>query len=268
MLNKYKVYLIGTYSWLFVFFTSAYGQTIDNPVGLKALLERVGNHSSFLMSDSAAILIKLVQQNATKYNALPSFILNVQGNLGTNNNMPGGYFSYGIVPGNSRVRNEGNASTILTDLAIASMNWEIYDFGEKREQQKVAASDVMVERSRFDQRKYDLETLIIENYLQWLQVEDLLAIQIKNIERNAEIRQSILALAKSGIKAGVDTSIAEAEISRLRSTYLELDGLKQQYKVILSTLSNTPEEKLNADTAYASRLISKRISSQFIDTGS
>src|SRR5688572_13039591 len=217
MLNKYKVCIVCTYSWLFIIFSAARSQTIDNTVGLRELLARVSKQSSFLMSDSAAILIKIAQQNATKYNVLPSLKLNIQGNVGTNNNMPGGYFSYGIVPGNARVRNEGNSATILTDLAIASLSWDIYDFGERKADQQVAASDVFVEQSRLNQHKYDLEAHVIETYLQWLQVEDLLNIQIQNIERNAEIRQSILALAKSGIKAGVDTSIAEAEISRLRS---------------------------------------------------
>ena len=139
------------------------------------------NCSSFLMADSAAILIKLAQQNAAKYNTLPAFTLNLQGNLGTNNNLPGGYFSYGIVPGNSRVRNEGSGATILTDLAIASVNYTIYDFGERKEQRNVAASEVSVEQSRYNQKKYDLEAYVIDTYLQWLQIEDLLSIQTQNI---------------------------------------------------------------------------------------
>lgn len=266
MFNKYKAILIGAYSCLLFIFSVAKGQTSDTAVGLSDLLYRVGKQSSFLMSDSAAILIKQAQQNAAKYNALPAFTLNLQGNLGSNNNLPGGYFSYGIVPGNSRVRNEGSDATILTDLAIASLNYTIYDFGEKREQRNVAASDVLVEQSRFNQKKYDLEAYVIDTYLQWLQIEDLLAIQAQNIDRTTEIRQSILALAKSGIKAGVDTSIAEAEISRLRSNYLELDGQRQQLKIILAAITNTPAERLKADTAYSARLIAQSMAATFNDS--
>jgi adhesin transport system outer membrane protein len=266
MCNNYKAYFICTF-WLFMIFSSVYSQTSDNQVGLKELLDRVSKQSPYLMSDSAAILIKLAQQNATRYNALPDFIFNLQGNLGTNNNMPGGYFSYGIVPGNSRVRNKGNVSTILTDLEIASVNWELYDFGERKAERQVAASDVHIAKSRFNQNKYDLQAFVIETYLQWLQVEDLLAIQVQNIDRNTEIRQSILALTKSGIKAGVDTSIAEAEISRLRSAYLELEGQRRQFKIILSAMTNTPEDSLKADTTYTSRLVSQSLENQF-DSGS
>ncbi|HEY8894131.1 MAG TPA: TolC family protein [Niastella sp.] len=267
MFNKNKALLIGAWSCLFFIFSEAKSQTGDSSFGLKELLARVGKQSSFLKSDSAAILIKLAQQNAAKYNVLPAFTLNLQGNLGTNNNLPGGYFSYGIVPGNSRVRNEGSDAAILTDLAIASLNWTIYDFGEKKEQRNVAASDVLVEQSRFNQKKYDLEAYVIDTYLQWLQIEDLLAIQTRNIDRTTEIRQSILALAKSGIRAGVDTSIAEAEISRLRSNYLELDGQRQQLKIILAAITNMPAEQLKADTAYSIRLIAQSMVAALNDSG-
>jgi outer membrane protein TolC len=267
MLNKHRVYLMGAYAWLLVVFTAAQSQTIDNSVGLKELLDRVGRQSAFLQSDAAAILIKLAQQNAARYNALPEFNLNMQGNLGTNNNMPGGYFSYGIVPGNSKVRSQGSSATILTDLAIASVSWDVYDFGERKAERDVAASEVAVEQFRFNEHKYDLGAYVIETYLQWLQVEDLLVIQMQNIDRNTEIKKSILSLAKSGVRAGVDTSIAEAEISRLRSNYFELDGQRSQFKITLSTITNTPVSELKADTAYISRLIAQNLPGALTDSG-
>lgn len=255
MVKANKACLICTYAWLSILCMPLYAQSIDQRIGLKELLDRTNEHSSFLTSDSAALLIKLAQQNAARYNGLPSLKLNLQANVGTNNNMPGGYFSNGIVPGNSRVRNEGNSSTILTDLAIAAFDWNMYDFGENSAKQKVAASEVLVEQSRFQQSKYNLQAFVIDNYIQWLQVEDLLTIQVKNIERNTEIRKSILALAKSGIKAGVDTSIAEAEISKSRLNYLELKGQRDQYKLMLSAITNVPLGQLHADTAYLNQLI-------------
>ena len=241
--------------WLLLLGLSAHAQKDSSISGLKKLLDRVNAQSSFLTPDSAAILIKLAQQNAARYNRLPEFNLNVQADMGTNNNLPGGYFSYGMVPGNSRVRNEGNSSTILTDLAIAAVNWTIYDFGENKTRQQVAASDVQVEQSKFNQSKYQLQALVIDNYLQWQRTEELLSIQLLHIQRNKEIQHSVMVLAKSGIKAGVDTSIAEAEISKLRLNYVELKGQRQQYKLMLSAIAGIPVEQLLADTNYINQLI-------------
>jgi outer membrane protein TolC len=64
-----------------------------------------------------------------------------------------------------------------------------------------------------------------------------------------------MALAKSGIKAGVDTSIAEAEISKARLNYVELKGQRQQYKLMLSAITNMAPDQLQPDTGYLNKLI-------------
>lgn len=255
MLLIRKAYLTCAYISLSFIYITVHAQTSTVVPGLKLLLDQANERSPFLSADSLAILIRLAQQNTTRYNWLPEFNLGMQADIGTNNNMPGGYFSYGIVPGNSKVRTVGNSSSILTDLAIAAVDFTLYDFGEKKAQQQLAASEVQVERSRFNQRKYQLQALVIDNYLQWLRLEDLLAIQQLNIQRNIEIRQSVMALARSGVKAGVDTSIAEAEISKSRLNYVELKGQRQQYKLMLSAITNIPLDQLQPDTGYITRLM-------------
>jgi outer membrane protein TolC len=243
------------YICLSVIGVSAQAQTDSCACSLKDLLDRVNTQSSFLTPDSAAILVKLAQQHAARYNRLPQFNLNAQANLGTNNNLPGGYFSYGVVPSNSKVRTEGNSSTILTDLGIASLNYTLYDFGEDRALQQVAASNVQVEKSKYNQSKYQLQAMAIDNFLQWQRTEEFMAIQLLHIQRNKEIQKSITVLAKSGIKPGVDTSIAEAEISKLRLNYVELKGQRQQYKLMLSALADVPIEQLQVDTNYINKVV-------------
>ncbi|WP_041349042.1 TolC family protein [Niastella koreensis] len=243
------------YLGLSVLGLNAYAQSDTCACGLATLLDRVNTQSAFLTPDSAAILVKLAQQNAARFNRLPEFNLNAQVNLGTNNNLPGGYFSYGVVPSNSKVRTEGNSSTILTDLGIANVNWTLYDFGENRALQQVAASNVEVEKSKYNQSKYQLQAVAIDNYLQWLRTEEFMSIQLLHIQRNKEIQHSVMVLAKSGIKPGVDTSIAEAEISKLRLNYVQLKGQAQQFKLMLSALGNIPVEKLQADTNYINKIV-------------
>jgi outer membrane protein TolC len=243
------------YICLSVIGVAAQAQSDTCTCGLKELLDKVNTQSSFLTPDSAAILVKLAQQHAARFNRLPEFKLNAQANLGTNNNLPGGYFSYGVVPSNSKVRTEGNSSTILTDLGIASVNYTLYDFGENNALQQVAASNVEVEKAKYNQSKYQLQAMAIDNYLQWQRTEEFMAIQLLHIQRNKEIQRSITVLAKSGIKPGVDTSIAEAEISKLRLNYVELKGQRQQYKLMLSALANVPIEQLQVDTNYINRVV-------------
>jgi adhesin transport system outer membrane protein len=239
---------------LFCLFFSS-GLFSQRVLGLKELLERVAGNAPSLATDSMALRIREARLEAVNHNRIPSLKLNYQVDAGTNNNLPGGYFSYGIVPGNSRVRTEGNSSTALGDLGIAAFDWQLYDFGGFEAERKLARSDVQVEQSRFEQSKFELQAFSINSYIQLLRINDLLSIQSLNIERNTEIRRSIQSLAKSGIIAGVDTSIAESELSRARLSYLELSGQYKQIQLQLSAISGLRADTIIPDTSFAYQLI-------------
>lgn len=244
----------GAYASLFILFCNA-SIAQQKSINLRDLLSAVNSYSPSLQTDSAAIRIREAQELATRTNRLPSLRLNYQVDAGTNNNLPGGYFTNGIVPANSRVRIEGNSSTVLGDLGIASFDWEIYNFGKFESEQKAAHSDVQVERARFARSKYETQAYTISYYLQLLRLGNLLGIQSLNIERNTEIRQSIQSLAKSGIIAGVDTSIAEAELSKSRLNYLELSNQFKQVQLLLAAISGMDAENILPDTSFTTQLL-------------
>lgn len=223
-------------------------QAQEQPVSLPGLLEKVVQYAPSLSADSASINIRQQQLRNTAYNWLPSLKLNYQADLGTNNNLPGGYFGMGIVPTNSRVREAGNSSTILTNLGAAAFEWELYNFGAYDAQRKVAQSDISTEVAKLAQSRYQLQAFTIDQYLQLMRLQDLKFIQEQNISRNGEIRRSVLALAKSGIKAGVDTSIASAELSRARLVQIDIINQIRQIQLQLSALSGMPPETIVADT--------------------
>ena len=225
------------------------------PVSLKNLLQLVDTKAPSLLADSANVRIRQAQEAATRYNWLPSLKLDYQADLGTNNNLPGGYFSYGIVPGNSRVRTDGNSSTILTDLGIVSFDWEFCNFGGYAAQRQVAASDVAVAQAGFAQSRYNLQAYAIGYYFQLVRLQDQLAIQARTIQRNEEIVRSIGALARSGVRAGVDTSIAVAELSKARLNYIELANQQEEARLQLATLSGLNAETIIPDTSYEQKLI-------------
>jgi adhesin transport system outer membrane protein len=236
-------------------------------VTLKDLLNRVDQKAPGLIADSSAIAIKQAQATETRSNWLPNLKLNYQIDIGTNNNTAGGYFGFGIIPSNSRgVRTESNTSTVLTNLGIAAFDWEIYNFGAYAAQNKVAGSDVTVQQNQFQQSKYQLQAYAIGGYLQLLRLQDYLVIQSRNIERNQQIRRSIQSLAKSGVRPGVDTSIAEAELSKARLNYIELDNQFKQTQLQLSAISGLAYQGIKPDTLAETRLIAQTNIPELIGT--
>lgn len=241
---------------LLLFAVSGYAQQQVSPISLKALLNRVNDKAPTLITDSAAVGIKQAQAAETRSNWLPSLKLNYQADVGTNNNTAGGYFGFGIIPSNSRgVRTESNTDAALTNLGIAALDWEVYNFGAYRAQNKVAGSDIAVEQNQYQQSKYQLQAYTIGNYLQLLRLQDYLTIQARNIQRNQEIRRSIQSLAKSGVRPGVDTSIAEAELSKARLNYIELNNQYKQVQLQLSVISGLPYQSIVPDTLAQTKLM-------------
>ncbi len=230
----------------------------QQPVTLKQLLNLVGQKAPSLLTDSAAVLIRQAQATEIRSNRLPNLRLNYQADIGSNNNVAGPYFGYGIIPSNSRgVRDQSNTTAATVNLGIAAFDWEFYNFGAYRAQNQVAQSDVRVEQNQFAQSKYQLQSFTIGNYLQLLRLQDYLNIQSRNIRRNQEINRSIHALAVSGVRPGVDTSIAEAELSKARLNYIELDNQLKQVQLQLSAISSLNYQTIVPDTLAEQKLIAQ-----------
>jgi adhesin transport system outer membrane protein len=236
-------------------------------VTLKQLLSQVDKNAPSLITDSSAIQIRKAQAVETRNSWLPNLKLNYQADIGTSNNVIGPYFGFGIIPSSSGGVRSNNVTTALsTNLGIAAFDWELYNFGAYGAQNKVARSDIQVEQSNFAQSKYQIEAYTISNYLRLLSLQDYLAIQYRNIQRNQEILSSISSLTKSGVRPGVDTSIANAELSKSRLNYIELNNQLKQVQLQLSAISRIPYQNITADTALETQLANLPMQQFVIDT--
>jgi adhesin transport system outer membrane protein len=236
----------------------AKAQQSPNTITLKQLLNTVDQKAPTLVTDSSAILIRKAQAAEVRSNWLPDLKLNYQADVGTANNTVGPYFGFGIIPSSSGgIHNTSVTTTLSDNLGIAALDWEVYNFGKYAAQNRVANSDVTVEQNQFAESKYQLRAFTIDSYLELLRLQDFLQIQYRNIQRNQEIRRSIESLAKSGVRAGVDTSIAEAELSKARLNYIELVNQLKQVQLQLSSVSGYPYQSIVPDTTVEMTLINQ-----------
>ncbi len=244
-------------AFLLFIVADAYSQQ-SSPITLKELLNRVDQKAPELLTDSAAILIRQGQAAEIRSNWLPNLRLNYQADVGSGNNTTGPYFGFGIIPSSSGGIHPGNVTTALSDnLGIAALDWEVYNFGKYGAENKVANSDISVEQNQFAQSKYQLQAFTISDYLQLLRLQNFMGIQYRNIQRNQQILRSIESLAKSGVRAGVDTSIAEAELSKARLNYIELNNQLKQVQLKLSAVSGLPYMSIVPDSTVEMTLINQ-----------
>jgi len=227
-----------------------YGQEKPAPITLHQLLQLVKQHAPSLQTDAATLAIRESQIKKTANNRSPDLHLSYQTDLGSNNNVAGPYFGFGIVPTNNRgVRKNNEYHPVSSSLGIAAFQWEFANFGAYKAQRALAEGDLTVEANKFTQAQFDLQSFTIYSYLQLLKLNDLSVIQQRSIERNVEIHRSILALAKSGIRAGVDTSMAEAALSRARLQQIDLKNQENQLKIRIAAVSGLQAQEIIPDTA-------------------
>ncbi len=233
-----------------------HAQQAQNVVTLQQLLNSVNQKAPTLLTDSAAILIKRAQAVETKNNILPNLNLNYQADIGTSNSINGPYFGFGIVPSSSGgIHSNNNTSAETVNLGIAAFDWEIYNFGKYGAQNRVANSDIAVQQNNYANSKYQLQAYTISNYLQLLRLQDFIGIQAQNIARSLQILTSIRSLAISGVRPGVDTSFAQAELSKARLNYIELVNQLKQVQLQLSAISGLPYQTIIPDSAAQMKLI-------------
>ncbi|MGZ3943843.1 MAG: TolC family protein [Mucilaginibacter sp.] len=265
MLKFNKCLLLGVLLSVSVIQVKAQQTTI--PVTLKQLLTRVDRNAPALITDSSAIRIRQAQAAEIRNNWLPNLKLNYQADIGTSNNVTGPYFGFGVIPSSSGGIHQTNVTTALsTNIGIASLDWEVYNFGYYGAQNRVAKSNIQVEQSNFAQSKYGLEAYTINDYLLLASLQDYLNIQVRNIQRTQDILRSVRSLTRSGVRPGVDTSIANAELSKARLNYIELNNQMQQIQLQLAEISGLPYQSIVADTFIENQLINAPVGTFNTDT--
>jgi outer membrane protein TolC len=196
---------------------------------------------------------------SVRSNRLPSLTFQDQFDLGTNNSLQGSYLTFGMLPStpgnnNSPVQNNKlNAN----NSALSFLQWEFYNFGYYRAQQKEAMAQLAVNEAAFGSDKYVLTESIISLYLDWLKKYRLMEIQNENVQRAQVILNAIRANVNSGLKPGVDSSTASASYSDARIAYLQSADEFTSDKISMASYVGAAPENLAPDSSFISSLFAQ-----------
>ena len=207
-----------------------FAQTIKRrPLTLHDAIQATVQNYPSLAVDANRIRSAQYQLSVVRDNRLPNLILMDEATDGTNNVVSGDYFTMGVVPSITQGKdNQGNNTFVSGNIGMAYGNWQIYDFGANRALANATKSDINALQSQMNLDQQNLELQVAKYYFQLLTDYNIVAIQSNNLQRVTSIKNSVAALVKSGIKPGVDTSIANAELSQTR---LNLMDAKEQYQL-------------------------------------
>lgn len=233
----------------------------------KAISLTLANYPS-IRAREAQVRSGMASVVETRDRRLPSLNLFEQVDAGTSNNLGAAYFSGGIVPSvsgvSARPENIGTVST--GNIGVAYLQWQATNFGGYKAGIREAYSRLSVDTMDLEREKFYIASIVLQSYLDLIRNYELSQVQLENLRRADTIRLAIRNYVTSGLRPGVDSSLAEAEYSKAKLNYLDVYNTFRQSKVQLSLLTALDTAAIGPDTGNDSLLLGSLRSNTYKDS--
>ncbi|MDE3144301.1 MAG: TolC family protein, partial [Bacteroidota bacterium] len=235
---------------------------------LSDLTEAAKNYLPSLMQKRALVNSAKAFVTDTRHSFLPQLNVSEQINMGTDNSLAGSYFPFGITPSTSSGVNSSNNSQVASgNLAVFYGQYELWNFGLNKAKLNSAQSYVNFQEADFQKESYYVTLQVSQLYFDLLKAQYRLEADKQNVNRYDSIFKVIQALTTSGLKAGSDSSLAKAELSKTRITYNQTLGSVQLLKEQLGYLTGISATNIKIDS-LSDRFVTNRPmpDNSFVDT--
>lgn len=191
-----------------------------------------------------------------KRDYLPNLNLSAQQDYGTVNGQNGPLYGFGGlgVASSGLPLAEQNWNAAFGALYLVNVNWDFFTFGRTKQRINAAKADAERQQKDFEQEQFQQKVRIAGAYLNLLASQRLVISQQKNLERTEVVQRNAAIRVKNGLLAGVDSTLASAEVSRAK---ISLNQLKEQVKMqnaeLVRLLGVDPKD-FAADTTMVARI--------------
>lgn len=227
---------------------------------LADLVDSARHHLPVLLQKQALVSGAEAGITEAQHAFLPKLNVVEELSIGTANDLTGGFLP---IPGvlhaiSGGVTAANNYQPATSNIASIYGEYELVNFGLRGARVSSARAFAGVQKADFTKELYMVKWQIGKVYFQILKGRYQLALEEEDIRRYQSIYTISSALTSTGINAGVDSSLAKAELSRTRINYNRATGnlvRLQQQLAYLTGVSNpqirvdsgagmTPEERM------------------------
>lgn len=196
------------------------------------------------------------QVKNTKNEYLPNIVASIQQDYGTINGQFGPLAPYGTAGTSSSGPTNASQSwrAAFGGVYILNTNWEVFSFGRLTSRMEYSSSLVNRDSADVVQEQFIQSVKISSAYLNLLVAQTLAKSAVANLERANYVQRVVLARTKSGLNAGVDSSIANAEVSKAKLLIIDADNNEQQFNNQLAQLLNAAPVAYVADSSFLKAL--------------
>ncbi|SFC67359.1 Outer membrane protein TolC [Flexibacter flexilis DSM 6793] len=235
----------------FLLFYQSFGQTLS----LKEAVETgVANYGTIKAKgkywEAANETVKQVQRDY-----LPNLTLSLQQDYGTVNGQNGplyGFGGFGVSSSGLPLPHQ-NWNAAFGALYLTNVNWEFFTFGKIKQRINLSKADASRYEKDLEQEKFQHKIRIAAAYLNLLASQRMIISQQKNLDRAEIFYKTTAQKAKNGLNAGVDSTLAAAEVSKAK---ILLNQIKDQNKELnnkLIALMGVEVRDLVLDTTFVKK---------------
>ena len=194
--------------------------------------------------------------NETKTEYLPDLNVSAQQAYGTINGINGpisGYHGLAVASSGPALPNQ-NWSAAFGSLYVANVNWDFFSFGRSKEKIKVQKSVVNLDESDLVQEQFQHEIRVASAYLNLLVAQQLSKAQQDNLNRTLDLQKVVVARVKNGLNPGVDSSLANADVSNARIALTNAQQTVQDQSNQLAQYLGIPPQDFVLDSTFVTKI--------------
>ena len=215
------------------------------------------------LANYGTIKSKANQLNAAKANLketrteyLPDVSISAQQDYGTANGQNGPLFGYhGLsVASSGPALPKQNWNAAFGSLYLSNVSWDFFSFGKSVEKVKVQRTIVSLNETDLVQEQFQHEVRVASTYLNLLAAQQLAKAQQDNLNRAIDLQTVVVARVKNGLNPGVDSSLANAEVSNAKISLTNTLQTVQDQSNQLSIFLGIPSQDFVLDSAFITKL--------------
>lgn len=186
---------------------------------------------------------------------LPNFNLSAQQDYGTVNGQNGPLYGLGLSVASSGLPLPAqNWNAAFGALYLTNVNWDFFAFGRARERIHVSQSIVTRDRADLEQEQFQHSVRVAAAYLNLLAAQRLTRSWENNLERANALKTVVVTRAKNGLIPGVDSSLANAEVSNAKISITQAIDFEQEQANNLARLMGITGQRFQLDTTLLLRM--------------
>ncbi len=193
---------------------------------------------------------------AEKAGQLPDFNLSAQQDYGTINGQSGPSYAFrGLnVSSSGPPLPAQNYHAAFGGLYLANINWDLFSFGKVKNLVTIAGRRTNQALADLNQEEFQDEIKVSANYLNLLASIQLEKAQYSNLQRALSIQHVVKSRVLSGLNAGVDSSLASADVSAARISLINIRETENEQQAELSNLLGNTISNYTLDTLFIHKI--------------